>query len=244
MGFTLLAAAVWLYGVLLNQVTQDAANWFLAFLLLLGVCLWAIDRFAPPHFSVKRRLTVWLIVALVLISGGRSMIELEPAAAATKEVAADAPIIKNGKINWAGFSPDRVKIAGKRSRPVFIDYTADWCANCKTQEKLVLETKDVRAALEKSGILPMKADLTNQDDTIWEWLEKQGRSGIPAYAVYLPDGSVDLLPEVITKSMVIESLGKAAKKYPKEKYLSVAKACLGPDTAVTAKKKADAKSTQ
>ena len=160
------------------------------------------------------------------------MIEFTPKSAVAKEMSGDAPIIKDGKINWADFSPDRVKIAGKRSRPVFVDYTADWCANCKTQEKLVLETKAVHAAFKASGILPMKADLTNENETIWEWLEVQGRSGIPAYVIYMPDGSVDLLPEVITKSRVIESLGKAAQKYPKEKYLTVASACLKPDKVV------------
>ena len=70
----------------------------------------------------------------------------------------------------------------------------------------------------------MKADLTNDNEVIWEWLAKLGRSAIPAYVVYMPDVSIDLLPEV-TKDMVLKSLSKAAEKYPRDAYTSMAAAC-------------------
>ena len=41
-----------------------------------------------------------------------------------------------------------------------MDYTADWCLNCKTNEKAFIETEAVRKALVEMDILPMVADWT------------------------------------------------------------------------------------
>ena len=58
---------------------------------------------------------------------------------------------------------------------MFVDYTAEWCANCKTNERVSLETDKVRSALADARFLPMKADWTNEDETIGEWLKQLGR---------------------------------------------------------------------
>ena len=92
--------------------------------------------------------------------------------------------------------------------------TADWCASCKTNEKVFLETDLVRGALTKTNILPMKVDMTNEDEVQDAWLKKLGRNGIPAYVIWMPDGTRDLLPEVITAEMVNERLEAAAKRFP------------------------------
>ena len=56
--------------------------------------------------------------------------------------------------------------------------------------------------------------MTNDNPVIDQWLAKLGRTGIPAYAIYLPDGSVDALPVVITAELVVEHLQTAAAKVP------------------------------
>ncbi|MEC9466646.1 MAG: thioredoxin family protein [Myxococcota bacterium] len=227
MGFTLLGAAVWLYGVLMGQVTRDSAMWFLAFLLVLGVAVWMIDHFGGLQHSTARRMGVRALALAVVTVAAFQMVNFErpKAVVATAGSGASAPVIKDDKINWADFSPFRVALENKRKRPVFVDYTADWCLNCKTNEKLFIETPEVRAAFDSMDILPMMADWTNEDETITEWLEKLGRTGIPVYAIYYPDGEVDLLPEVITQQMVLDRLTEASKKYPASAYLSLEEAC-------------------
>ena len=230
MGFTLLAAAVWLFGVLQGQVARDASTWFLGFLVLVGLGLWAMEQFGGYRHSTRRRLAVRALVVLVLVSGAVNMVDLRKPEAPTVASSGlvDAPVLtKDGKINWADFSSFRVSLERKRQRPVFMDYTADWCLNCKTNERLFLETPEVREALAATGILAMKADWTNEDEEITKWLEELGRSGIPAYAVYYPDGSRDVLPEVITQKMVLDLLAKASSKYPKVKFRSLQEACVG-----------------
>lgn len=227
MGFSLFGAAVWLYGVLSEQLTAGAATMVLAGLVLVGFASWVYAVLAPMTASGGRRAGA-VVAASVLVAGWFStMVDFDARAAVetTTASAESAVLTEDGSINWASFSPERVQLAAKRGRPVFMDYTADWCTNCKANEKLILETEPIQSALDQLDILPMKADLTNDSDVIWEWLAKLGRSAIPAYVVYLPDGSIDLLPEVITKDMVLKSLSGAANKHPKSAYTSMTEAC-------------------
>ena len=170
MGFSLLAAAVWLYGVLMGQVTRDSAMWFLGFLLVVGIAVWIIDHFGGFQYSTGRRMGVRAGAMGLVAAAAMTMVQFEaPEPVEAQGVTgAAAPVIKNDKINWSGFSPFRVALENKRKRPVFMDYTADWCLNCKTNEKLFIETAEVRAALQTMDILPMVADWTNEDEKITE----------------------------------------------------------------------------
>lgn len=237
MGFTLLAAALWIFGTLMHQVSADSAFWFLGFLLLVAVGLWAVGRFAGLHHEPAQRWLVRLVVLVAVGSAGWARGMRFEARAATVDGAttsATHSAVKDGRINWMAFTPDRVEVHRRRKQPVFVDYTAEWCANCKANERLVLETDRVRSALVSTGVLPMKADWTNEDELIGSWLETLGRSEIPAYAIYFPDGSHDLLPVVITPDMVVARLEAAAARYPESGFLSLEDACLAGSDPVVA----------
>lgn len=229
MGFTLLAAAVWLFGVLMQQVSLDSAKWFLGFMVVVSTALWAVNAFGGFMASTARRIVVRVVVVVVVAAAGIHMLRFDaavPSAPAASGLA--SPVVVNGAIHWTPFSPFRISLANHRQRPVFVDYTADWCLNCKTNEKLFIETEEVRERLLASDLLPMKADWTNADEKITRSLDKLGRSSIPTYAIFVPGGEVDLLPEVITEELLLERLAKAANRFPKEKYLPVAEACALP----------------
>ena len=215
MGFTLMAAAIWLFGVLQAQVKPDSALWFLGFLLVLGVALWGIEHWGGLIHSLQRRLSVRAIAVAVVAVSGWQMIHLEKASASTAATASSSnEVVLDDHINWAGFNSCRVASEHRRKRPVFMDFTADWCLNCKTNEKAFIETKTIRETLKSTQILPMKADMTDDDEEMQAWLEKLGRAGIPAYVIYMPDGSYDLLPEAITSEMLKARLAAASKRFP------------------------------
>ncbi len=260
MGFTLLAAAIWLFGVLQVQISRDGAQWFLGFLLVLAIALWGIEHWGGLIHTLKRRLTVRALAVVVVAFAAYGMVDLDkprkkrravavaavPAAtagavlanagsqqagAATARTATgvhapapaapvEEPLIVDGHINWAPFDSKRVAAENARKRPVFMDYTADWCLNCKTNEKAFIEVERIRSVLKKTQILPMKADMTEEDEEIEDWLDKLGRSGIPAYVIYMPDGSYDLLPEAITTDMLAKRLLAASKKFPPKVFSS------------------------
>jgi len=225
MGFTLLGAAVWLVGTLQVQLTAAGLQWFLAFLLVLSMALWGMQRFGNFEHGRRRRWLVRLIAAVGVAAAAWWMVDLTPRQtnpSANRASRAHAPVVLHGKINWAPFDPAVVQRELGRGRPVFMDYTADWCANCKTNDKLFVETATTRAALERTQILPMKADYTTENETIEQWMEKLGRSAIPIYVVYYPDGSRDLLPEVITSQLLASAFDRAAHKYPPGEFRSAA----------------------
>jgi thiol:disulfide interchange protein len=85
----------------------------------------------------------------------------------------------------------------------------------------------VRKALERTQILPMKADLTEENDALWERVTKLGRNGLPVYVVYYPGGQYDLLPIAITADTVVRSLDGASQKYPPARYGSLDRAPAG-----------------
>ncbi len=215
MGFSLVGAAVWLMRAFFAQVARDAAADFLIFLLMVSIALWGIHHFGGVLYSTVRRYAVRAVAMALMLASGHYFLHFEPAAAeaASSDCAPTDTVCRN-HIVWSPFDTARVTREHKAGRAVFMDFTAEWCANCKTNEKVFIETDSVRKALVSSGVLPMKADMTNENDEMQGWLDKLGRSGIPAYVIYLPDGSRDLLPEAITSEMLVQHLTDAAKKFP------------------------------
>lgn len=213
MGFTLLGTAVWLLGALQRQVTPASFINFVWFLLILACGLWAAEHFGGIQYARRRRASVLAVTALVLLAAGESLLRFERAQAITSGPGPDA-LVQNDAIVWRRFDPSVVARAQAAGQLVFMDYTADWCAACKTNEQLFLNTQAVRQAILDANILPVKADMTNENAILDAWLQKLGRSGIPAYVIYFPDGTYELLPVTITAEMVVERMRAAAERFP------------------------------
>src|SRR6201999_2223071 len=114
-----------------------------------------------------------------------------------------------GGITWQPWTEARVAEAAKKGQPVFIDFTADWCLNCKYNEKLVLNSDAVKNLFKQKNVLTLKADWTNGDEAITAILKKHGRAGVPVYMLY-PGGDAQpiLLPELLTQAAVAAELQK------------------------------------
>jgi thiol:disulfide interchange protein len=91
---------------------------------------------------------------------------------------------------------------------VFVDFTAEWCANCKTFEKLVLHKQEVKAAFDEKKVITVIADWTNPDPEIEQWLAKFGRAGVPLYLLYRPGETQPVVMDTLTTGNLLAELSK------------------------------------
>lgn len=93
--------------------------------------------------------------------------------------------------------------------PVFVNLTADWCITCLANERLALSSPRFRAALERGGIHYLKGDWTRYDPEITALLRSRGRSGVPLYLWFRPHQEAEILPQLLTETLVLEALADA-----------------------------------
>ncbi len=199
MGFVMLSVAVWLLGVLGNARGLDAISGACAFLLVLGFCCWLL--------GVVQRRAVALLIAVCLTAGGFLLFLYDPMRAGP--TSASAPHSEG----WEPFSPERLQAERTAGRAVFVDFTADWCLNCKVNERVALARPEVLAAFGKHGVVKLKADWTSDDPVVTAELKKFGRSSVPFYLLYPPGNAEPLvLPTLLTPGIVLEALGSLQKK--------------------------------
>lgn len=222
-GFTLLGAAVWLFGTLARQIEAEAAQDFLWFVLLVGLALWAKNHLEELGFEGVRQRLAQVFGTAGVAAAGALLVHFEPppppAVIAAECEAANgqtASSVVEGHIRWTPFTEAAKREALDRGRPVFVDFTADWCASCKVFEKSHVEVEAVRKVLDDTLILAAKADLT-RDEGLWEALNGLGRSGLPTYVIFKPDGTHDLLPEGPPLTL-IERLLAVGQAFPPEKF--------------------------
>ena len=102
------------------------------------------------------------------------------------------------------FSQVRLDELRAAKTPVFLYFTADWCLTCKVNERGALADASVAEAFKKAGIVTLVGDWTRGDPAITRFLDAQGRSGIPLYLFYRPDGTVETLPQLLTTGRLTE----------------------------------------
>jgi thiol:disulfide interchange protein DsbD len=113
---------------------------------------------------------------------------------------------------WEPWSAEAVSRYQAQGRPVFVDFTASWCLSCQVNERVALSQPSVQQAFKNANVALLRADWTQHDDAITQALTALGRSGVPAYALYVPgETSPRLLPEVLTPGIVTDAVEKLPK---------------------------------
>jgi thiol:disulfide interchange protein len=121
---------------------------------------------------------------------------------------------KDTNLVWQPYSRQTLDAARAAGHPVFIDFTAAWCLSCQVNERLVLRSKDVQRKFADANVTLLKADWTQYDAEITKELASLNRSGVPTYVIYpTPNTSpADVLPELLTKDIVLTALTQDIKK--------------------------------
>jgi len=196
MGFLLIGTLLWLVWILGQMKGVDAIVQLGAAFLLISILAWIKGSFWTPVSSPRSRiLAAVAMCAVVLLAAG-----------------AYGFIARPSQLVWQQFSRNSLEKALASGRPVFVDFTADWCLTCKTNERFAIDTPRVRQAFSKRNAVLLRADWTKGDPAITEILKSHGRAGVPMYLVYPPGGKEEqamLLPELITAQTVLDALNKS-----------------------------------
>ena len=165
----LLAGAAIFFAQSLFPASVDKTLWF-AFLA--GVMLWVLatslraadhaSRWVAPLSSLPA-------LALVYLSAGIW------------------PVPSQG-IPWQPLEATQIAEIANLHRPALVEFTAQWCLNCRFLEQTVYGDARVVQALRTRGVVPLQVDLTRPNPELQSLLAAYGGAGLPFVAILNPHG--------------------------------------------------------
>lgn len=200
MGLLLMAAGVYFAGsgvlVFLKSNPETAVglpwyaktmHWWIVGLFALAAGVWLAWQTVKITKSGVRRV-FFGIVGMVIAAGG-VLAGADQTAKARDDL-------------WISYSEAELSAGLESGRVVVLDFTADWCLNCKALESAVLLKQPVKGLLLADDVVPLKADVTSTKAAGWEKLRELGRTGIPTLAVFSPDGTAPWIASAYTPDQV------------------------------------------
>jgi thiol:disulfide interchange protein DsbD len=131
---------------------------------------------------------------------------------AAGSVAALSGLTAKGPVDWVYYTEERFEQALQQGKVVVMDFTAEWCLNCKALEHNVLYRDEVAALLNSADVVPIKVDITGPNPAGKKMLQEAGSLTIPLLAIYKP-GPYDREPvfksDAYTPTQVIDQIKKA-----------------------------------
>jgi thiol:disulfide interchange protein len=194
-------------GVALYLITRipdtKAWPWALAAALVVSAVCWAWGQIPTPLMEVSR---IWSIRITVVILGAI-------AGFGVYKMATPAPATGT---QWQPFSLATLDKELAAGHPVVVDWTADWCINCRVVEATVLESPPVRAAFEDRHVVLLRADLTAENPPAKELLGKLGGGSIPFLAIFSPAHPLTpaILQDIYSRQHVVDEVNAAATARP------------------------------
>jgi len=205
MGLLMFAVAVFFLGTgldpLLRQPVDPAIRWFwwVIAAIVCAAMAWMIFRTVAITKSAWRR----------VFYGGAGI------ALSTVMVFAAIRITDRGPINWIAYTPERFAEARAAKRVVVMDFTAEWCLNCKLLEGGVLHQPSVYALLNGPGVAAFRVDLTGNNKPGQDMLQELKWVGIPLLAIWGPGLPEPLkfdtyTPETVRNAIAVAGGGASA----------------------------------
>ena len=183
----LLVTIVWLLSILNNYFNY----YFIVTFTILLILISAILKFRTYQLPLIISLTIFFFLTPLLNSFQKNNEEN----------------YKNN--NWLDFNSQSIPEIIAKNEVVFLDITADWCVTCKFNKINVLNSEKVSEFFDTQEVTLIKADWTQPNEKITEFLKKYNKFGIPFNAFYsskFPDGIV--MNEILTEKQIFETYNK------------------------------------
>ncbi len=186
-GVLLLATAIWIAQPVLPALLVMLA--WAALLIASSIYLHALDPL-PAHAKGWHKL--WKGVGVIALLAGASI--LIGAAAGSRDPLQPLSVLRGGAAAAEAkpvFEPVRsvAELEARLSaatRPVMLDFYADWCVSCKEMERFTFADPQVTARL--AGFTLLKADVTANDAEHQALLKRFGLFGPPGILFFGPGG--------------------------------------------------------
>ena len=104
------------------------------------------------------------------------------------------------------FSMEKLQELLNRNETVLVAVGAEWCLTCKANE-LVIKSEKIQEALRSKHVLYMKADWTNMDEEVSQYLNSMGSGSVPFYALYVKGKlAAEPMPQILSEGKLYEIL--------------------------------------
>jgi thiol:disulfide interchange protein len=208
LAFPLYLTVVWLLWVYGEQTSPLGMAWLLAALTALAFALWLHGRRHAMRSSRLRTVSAIVSVAMLVLALGLPLSSSMPATDTVQRTH------DGGAEPW---SEQRLAELRAANTPVLVNMTAAWCITCLANERVALSTDIVRKGLAEHDVAYLKGDWTRHDAAITRYLQRYGRSGVPLYVLYPPDGGAPrVLPQLLTADGVADAIRSMRPSRPEE----------------------------
>ncbi|WP_240617997.1 thioredoxin family protein [Methylomonas sp. Kb3] len=202
LAFPMYATAAWLIWVLARQAGPEAVAGTLGGCVLVALAVWLL-QISRNATQIKRRVihtSAGVTLLLALLAGELGIQTSSQASYATD----------SNNQHWQAYSAEKLAQLRSEGKPVFVNFTADWCITCLVNERVALSSESVRGAFLKAEVTYLKGDWTNRDAGIAKVLSQFGRSGVPLYLYFGPGAQEAMvLPQILTPDLVIGAIQSA-----------------------------------
>jgi thiol:disulfide interchange protein DsbD len=202
MGLLLVAVALFFLGTGLDPLLRlpvdppFRAHWWGIAAAGIGAMAWLVYR----TFRITKRAgprVVWTVLA---------------ALGCGATLAITRAVTQQGPIPWLGYTPERLAEQLSKKKVVVLDFTAEWCLNCKALEAGVLHRPEIVKILTGPDVVPMRVDLTGSNPPGKQKLKELQWVGIPLLAIYGPGVGDPITYDAYTPEMVRDAIARASGK--------------------------------
>lgn len=88
------------------------------------------------------------------------------------------------KLPWEPFTEERLTRLVDEGKTVLVDFSADWCLTCKTNEANALNTAATRKLVDQLGAAALYADFTHDSPEIRRWLDQFDSISVPLTVIF------------------------------------------------------------
>jgi thiol:disulfide interchange protein DsbD len=196
LAFPVYGTAVWLAFVLASEGGSVGVTAALTGLVLIAFAAWLYETVRLGEGWGRRAA---LCLSALAVAGALGLLSIT-------DDAAPAAAAQTARDGWQPFTGAKLASLRAEGKPVFVDFTADWCITCKVNERVALGDDAVRRAFAAQGVVALRGDWTRRDTEITRILEANGRGGVPLYLYYPKGGDAIILPQILTADTVLEHL--------------------------------------